>query len=532
MNPRNPEDWQRSSPFAIVFFVGDAFKVIRQILIQGGLPLVALVFAFLDNAGRMEFLLAVIAATILIVLGVAVIQWMCFRFQIAEDRLLIRKGFVKKIKIDLPYERTLGIHVERSLVDRIMGLVTVALDTSGSIQAEGKLPSIRTELANRLRARVVAALPTDAGAGAEAEAARGASGALPRQGRVLVKLGPADMVRIGLASRNFIFVAALVGLLVDLLQPGDLADPIREALAAGVDNATSAVSGLGALAQLALATMLILGVLTVALVLTVTTAFLRHHALALWHDGRTFRLRAGLLTQREVVVETLKIQQLSVSQDIVLRRLKRFRLRALPAAQAARGGSAPAGFDSAGILDIPLLDDRAVEDLHSRIFGREAQGIAALPHSKAFKRISPYYIRTLTLRIWPIAGLVLSVVFPGLLSPGISVGASMLIGWIAALPTAALIAWQLWRRRGYAHDDDGVASRSGFLGKRVDAFLMRKVQSAVLKQSPLQRRKGLATLQVQLACGKVTVPYIDEDAARRLRDYILYKVETSRRRWH
>lgn len=529
MNPRNPGDWQRSSPFAIIFFVGSAFKIFARTLIQALIPFVALVFAFRDNPERMDVLLPLTAAAILIVLGIAVIQWACFRFRIAEDRLLIRKGFIKKTKIDLPYERALGVNVERSLVDRIIGLVTVTLDTSGSIQAEGKLPSIRTELANRLRASVTAVSPTFAGAGAEAEAGARLT-APPHRGRTLIKLRPADMVRIGLASRNFIFVAAMVGVLADLLQPGNIADPILEALAAGVDSAASAMSGLGALAQLALAATLILGALTAALVLTVTAAFLRHHAFVLWHDGRTFRSRAGLLKQREIVVETPKIQQLSVSQDFVMRWLKRFRLRALPA--AVQAGSAPGDFDIAGVLDVPLLRGRAIEDLHSRIFGREAQRIAALPRSKAFKRVSPCYIRVLTLRLWPIAGLVLGVAFLGLLPSGVSAGAAMLIGWIVALPFAALIAWQLWRRRGYAYDDDGVASRSGFIGSKVDTFLMRKAQSTILKQSPRQRRKGLATLQVQLACGRITVPYIDQSAARRLRDYILYKVETSRLRWH
>ncbi len=536
MNPHDPEDWQRASPFAIVFFVGSAFKVFRQILIQGGLPVVVLVIAFWDNLGRMDVLLFLGAVAILMVLAGAAIQWACFRFRIGEDRLLIRKGFVKKTRVDLPYERTLGVNVQRSLVDRVIGLVTVTLDTSGSTQAEGRLPSIRTEVANRLRARVAAALPTNAGADAALDASDAADGRLAapsRRGRILIKLGPADMVRIGLGSRNFLFAAAMIGILSDLLQPGNPVEAVREAVATGVDNATSAVSGLGAFAQTALATMLILAVLTTALVLTVTAAFLRHYAFALWHDGSTFRSRSGLFTQREVVVETPKIQQLTVSQDIVMRWFKRFRLRALPAAaNAAQGGAASGDLDLAGALDIPLLSDRAVEDLHARVFGREAQSIAALPHSTAFRRVSPYYIRTLTLRIWVIAGLVLGFISLALLPSGGFPNAWMLFGWIAFLPVAAGVAWQVWRRRGYACDKDGVATRSGFLGSKTNAFLMRKAQSATLKQSPFQRRKGLATLQVQLACGSVTVPYIDEGAARRLRDYILYKVETSQRRWH
>ena len=541
MNPPVSSDWQRSSPFAIVSFLGTAVKIFGRGAIQGILPILAAVLLLRDDE-PLDFarLLPILGGLLLLVVGIAVVQWAYFKFRIAEDRLLIRKGFIKKTALDLPYERVQGINVERSLVDRIIGLVSVTLDTAGSVQAEGKLPSIRTEVADHLRASVAALRPGLEDDALEGDALEGDGGKARDSGaegwgRVLLKLGPADMVRIGVANRNFIFVAAMVGILADLLQPGDFLAPLLEALAAGVDNAASAFSGLGALAQLALVVVLILGALAAALLLTVTAAFLRHHAFTLWHDGRTFRSRAGLLTQREVVVEAPKIQQLSLSQDLVMRWFGRFRLRALPAAAVvAPGGHNPEGLGVADVLDVPLLDGRRAEELRARVFRREASEIAVLPRDDAFRRVSPYYIRALTLRIWFIAGLILGTVFLQLLAAEVSagVGVPMLIGWLASVPVLVLIAWQLWRRRGYTHDDDGLASRGGFIGSKVDAFPMRKAQSAIVKQSPLQRRNGLATLQVYLACGKITVPYIENEVARGLRDYILYRVEASRRRWH
>ena len=573
MNPPVAGDWQRLSPFAILSFVGLAVKIGGRGAIQGALPVLAAILLLGDNEPLDDIgvLLPIFGVLLLVVALIAVIQWAYFKFQIAEDRLLIRKGFIKKTALDLPYERVQGINVERSLVDRIIGLVSVTLDTAGSFQAEGKLPSVTTAVADHLRASVAALRPgledegpegdlpegdtgeagvsgagsapsrvgSDAGAtaGVGASTAAGARpAARPHWGRVLLRLGPADMIRIGLANRNFIFVAAMVGILTDLVQPGDFLDPLLKALAAGVDSAAGAFSGLGALAQLVIVVVLILSALAVALLLTVTAAFLRHHAFTLWHDGRTFRSRAGLLTQREVVVEAPKIQQLTVSQDLVLRWFGRFRLRALPAAAVVgqQGGQTPGGIDVADVLDVPLLDGRRAEELRARVFRREARKIAVLPRDEGFKRVSSYYIRALTLRIWLVSGLVLAGTFLQLLLTGVpaGVGVPMLIGWLASIPVLALIAWQLWRRRGYMHDDDGLASRSGFIGSKVDAFPMRKAQSAVVKRSPLQRRKGLATLQVHLACGRITVPYIGDDVACRLRDYILYRVEASQRRWH
>jgi putative membrane protein len=74
--------------------------------------------------------------------------------------------------------------------------------------------------------------------------------------------------------------------------------------------------------------------------------------------------------------------------------------------------------------------------------------------------------------------------------------------------------------------------RSGVVGYRTVALLYRKVQRVTVRQSPLQRRKGLATLRVHMASGSVKFPYIDHALAKQLRDYMLYRVESSTRKWH
>ncbi len=544
MNSPTPGDWQRSSPFAILFFAGNIVKTVARAMIQGAvIPLIALVALVRDDPGILGVLLLVLWALLLLPFVAGTVQWACFRFRIAEDRLLIHKGVLKKTALDLPYERVQGINVRRSPVDRLFGLVTVTLDTSGSVQAEGKLPSIKAEVAHRLQRSVTALrpVPEDRAAGEEGSVAAGTSPSSDAArevrpaigpGRVLLKLGPADMVQIGLASRNFIFVAALVGVLADLLQPGDFLDPVLEAVESGVDSAASAFTDLGTLAQVGLAAALIASIAGVALLLTVTAAFLRHHNFTLRHAGGRFRSRAGLLTQREVVVEAPKIQQLTVSQGLVLRWFRRYRLFALPAAAVSPEAGRASALEVPDVLEVPLLGDQLAEDLRALVFAREATAIPVLPGSSEFQRVSPHYIRALALRY----GLVLATVFGTLLllawAGMFARTSAILFWWAASIPVAALAAWQRWRRQGYAYDRDGLSSRTGFVGRQVKAFLMRKVQSATVRQSPLQRRKELATLRIQLACGKITVPYIDRRAACALRDYILYRVESSRRRWH
>ena len=105
----------------------------------------------------------------------------------------------------------------------------------------------------------------------------------------------------------------------------------------------------------------------------------------------------------------------------------------------------------------------------------------------------------------------------------------VLLLWV---PIAGVVIYRNWKRAGYRHDDDELVQRSGILGYRTVALLFRKVQRVTVSQSRYQRRKNLANVRVYMASGSVRIPYIDYATATQLRDYILYKVESSQLNWH
>ena len=148
-------NWRRASPFAVVFFfastirsiVGNAFNLVTSF----GMIAFLSRFDFLSSgSSRALAVLLVLAGIGALALG----RYWFFRFRLEEDRILIRQGFVRRTALDLPFDRVQAINVERSLVDRLLGLVTVRIDTSGSSRTEGRLPTVSGELADWLRGRV------------------------------------------------------------------------------------------------------------------------------------------------------------------------------------------------------------------------------------------------------------------------------------------------------------------------------------------------------------------------------------------
>lgn len=515
--------WQRTSPFALWFFLAGAVKGLFAGAAQMAVSLSTLIVlggrqGIAGFVGGAIGLLSVVAVT-------AILRYLFFRYSLQPDRVRIRQGVLKKTELNVQFERIQGVTVEQSLVFRWLGLVVVGFDTAGSTAREGQLPAVSPAFATALRARIERArkarpLPSVAVSDASIALAEAAA----EQSERLVRLGNGDMVRIGLADRSVlagIALAPLIGQLVD--------DKIREWTQTQLRDMASGFQELGLLAGSSLIAGTLALLLVAALIVTIASAFFRYHDFTLYAAGSgdgdmRFRSLRGLLTRRETAVMRTKIQQLRLSQGLLFRWFRRFHLRALPAGgRPAANAENAVGVDET--LHVPALTPAAVYPLAAKILAEEGEGLSLLPAKDAFEHISPAYIGV-RLRV---VGVVPALLALAALYPFFGPISFCCLAWV---PLTGLVAWQKWRRHAYMHTDEGLSVRSGLLGFKVDVCLLRKVQAVALRQSPLQRRKGLATLDVALASGGVTLLYIPYHSACRLRDYILYKVESSRGPWH
>ena len=501
MKPADHEDWQRTSPLAILFFLGKTVQLVAKNAVQGLAPLIAFLVAYKGDIGN-KIVLAAIAISVLVALS-AILNYWFFRFQLREDSILLRHGVLKKKQLDIKFDRIQGINVQQNIVYRYLGLVTVSFDTAGSSGDEGNLPAVTREYADALRRRI-----GNRNVSANVDATAEAIASAP-----LMRLGWRDMVRIGMADRRALILFAFVGPVIDYYGDGLEAkiEAIAEtAMRSGlqVDSASGVSLGVA---------VFIIAVLSFSVV-SIAAAFLRYHNFELFLDGSTLRSQGGLLTRHEHSMDLGKIQTLRLQQSVVMRWLGRFKFIAHQATSSRKRGNAK-------VFTIPLLTHELADDLRTRFLAPEGGSLTQDPLSKQFRAISPYSMRTKFL---------LFALLPAILMIALAWQEEGMQSLSALLwvPIASAAIYRNWKRAGYAHDDNECVRRSGFLGYRTVAFLFRKVQRITVSQSRYQRRKNLASVRVYLASGSVRIPYIDYPTATRLRDYILYKVESSQLGWH
>jgi len=502
LKPPEPGSWRRTSPLAILFFLGKLLRDIVKNAWQSFAPIAALLIA---SSGNIMDRLKIGAIVVLVLIIVAsVLRYWFFRFRITEDSVLIREGVVKKKQLDIKFDRIQGINTEQNIVYRYLGLVTVSFDTAGSSGDEGSLPAVPRAFAEALRERIGRPL----GQAYAADSPENIATSEP-----LLALTWRDMVRIGLSDKRVLLVMALLSPLLDRL--GDETD---EVISSYLDNATQGAMQFGVAGGVFLFVAIGIGVILLLALISIAAAFLRYHNFTLHLDGSTLRSRGGLLTRHEVSMDLGKIQTLRLQQGIILRGFKRFVMTARQARSSHRN-------DSSKNFTIPVVTEELATSLRRRFLRQEGRGLVQIPTNSHFNAISKYSMRIPVLINVLIPMLVTAITYS-------IEGDRATLLFLLWIPISVLHIFRTWQHAGFHYTDDGLVRRSGTLGYRTVALLYRKVQRVTVSQSRLQRRKGLATLRVYMASGSVRIPYIEHELARQLRDVILYKVESSQKAWH
>jgi putative membrane protein len=308
-----------------------------------------------------------IALGALIAVG-AVLAWWRRTYQVQDRTLRVRSGIVRRTVTTVPISRITALETHRGLVQRILGVSALRVQTPGdgehssvhlSCLSPARLTEVRAALspgANRPGGGPPDAVPvavrtSDArvGSAAEARAAvrRHWAGETP----------PAESARtIAVLGRRELILAAVTGVSVPLVVAGGAAvwsraqEYLPEVQRKWLQHE---VFGRGAVTVLVLA-----GLLALALAVAVVTTSLRLAGFTLLRDGDRLRTTRGLLSQRTASVAVERIQAVRVVESFWRRRLG--------LCEVMLEVSGVNGRDSAGRVLFPIVARSGVADLLAR----------------------------------------------------------------------------------------------------------------------------------------------------------------------
>lgn len=509
MTGADPGAWQRLPPAAIIHFV---VKGVTEIVRHGWQGLAAGGIGIGAAGGDMRGILIwlAVAAFVAVVLAAGCLQYWHFRYRAGRERFEARQGVLQRQAVSLNYGRVQSVSILQPLYFKPFGLVSLKLESAGSSAQELDVAGISQAFAERVRSHVLRRRAS-AAAGPGKTVADDAGPATPgADERLVLRRSLGEIARHGLCSNNLWIFAAFAGSLA-----GAANERLDTLVTPRMESGFERLVDVGPAGVVLGALVLALAFIAVVAGLSVLASIALHHDFRLYRGGNGLRRRSGLLHTREASLTESKAQCLVRTETPVGLLLRRCEGRVVQAGKEAAFDREQPGAPS---FVVPALTRAEFEDLARLLYSDYGE------RAEPLQRIDRAYIyKTLQYRWLP----------PTLLAAaaGWTVAGPWAASALALLPVGWLRTALAYRRYGYAMDSGLGRVSSGLVGRHLTVFPLFKVQSVTLRQSPFQRRKGLATLQIELAGRRLKLPYMPLADARAWRDRLLYAAETDRRAW-
>ncbi len=464
---------------------------------------IGIVLVFLVSGRLSSVLLSIGLLAALVGLVFTALAWWRFVFTVDGDELHVRKGVVAEERLTIPLDRVQSVSIHQRSLHRLVGLVSVSVDTAGSASAELEIDAVERNIAEALQ-RVVAghrksSRPGVVGVG---PVERGGEAAAEIE-TVIVRRTFGDLVRIG-ATRwpwaGLVALAPLVALLDDVSDflPGDLVDEeqlVENNIPAEVGSQLVVFLLLGLLVAVAIGALL-------GTALQIVREVVTNWDMQLLRTSTGFRRTSGLLSTTSRASTIQRIQAVQTDQTPA-QRLFGIRKLTLPTI-------------GEGDLSVPGATEEELAEIRSIVFGSPA----GPPLDRMISPLSIFLaVRNRVLTTVPLTAI-----------------AVLTVGWwglvvLAAVPLQWLIARRRWRLRRWGLSRSHIAESYELVNRHTAELEMIKAQTVSVRRSLFERRRGLATVRIETAEGYLAVPLIPVIDANSVRDRVLYTVESNRRAW-
>lgn len=528
-NPKNSLFEEAGAPLSGVHR-GSALSLITGAVsglgVAFGVSLVAIVRTVGGNVAKdLPGVIAIASAIVALSVVSSVITWRTRTWELTDAGIMLRSGLVTSKQLQVPYEHIHTVNMSSSLVERVLGLMTLDLDT-GAASSEGEATRIRGLQAGmaealreelfRRKAAVLADQGLDARTAAEtsAEADDEAPMAAPAPSPdACYTLTTAQLVFAALTEARVVAQAAAFLILIvqgiNLLQESAL---VNLSDVAG-DIAVLPVALLVGAVALLLALALVVG-FAVSFVMSLI-GFAGYRA---ERAGGRISVERGLLSRTSHTVALERIQSISIRQGIIRQLIGYAEVRA---SVVGAIGSSDETSTADGVVLHPFIRLTEVDAFLASIApdfsvvktGRvcfdssseelEEIGLVRLPRAAARRLAFRTAMKSLALAV-ALAGA--GVFLAHVLLAGeswsmvrLTIGALLVVMGVAVVARMILSAVLRYRDSRIGHDRARLVMVVGGVKRRTEVVLRARLQHATYSASPFQRRVQVATFMTRTA---------------------------------
>jgi len=464
-----------------------------------------------------------------IFLGIGLVRYFTFRFQLREGELIVTEGILFRSKRNVPIARIQNVDSVQNLFHRLLRVAEVRVETASGTKPEavlkvlgvGEVEWLRKQIESARHPNVTPAIP--ASLSEPSENPERSEPPTVAASTTLLRIPLKWLLQAGLASnRGFVMVGILFGLFFQLFGENG---GVGEWIASTVETrqpTTDPMLATSWIATSALWLVAFIGVLISIRLLGTAWYVLRFAGYQLDLRDENLHVSCGLLTKVSATVPRRRIQWISVHRTPLQRWMKLASIRIETA-----GGAGKQNENAATTITrrwfVPIIHQSHLNDLLDQLrpglrwdeAGLEWQTLDARA-GRRMKRIAVIKAIGFSLIVFAFSHLALDW------SQGWIVG---LVAFAFLLPGMLFLAIRRHQILGYADlpSADGVAFRSGVWTRKLSCTFYDRIQSVSCSESPFDRRWKMQTVRIDTAAAGPAdhvyrVPMLNREAATQLCD--------------
>lgn len=507
MNRSFSEPQLQSKPGVLFIFFSQLYKLLR------GLGPVLLYFIIKGPKSNYTFeIILGIALILVLLLGFSILSFYRFKFHIdyKNSEFILQKGVFSTELISIPFSKIQQVYFKRSLLQRVIGVYSVVLDTAGSSGQEINIKALSESKAKELQHELM-----DAVKETNADSKAVSSEAIEQDQKPAAlwkhKLSPLALLKLGLTSNYFRGVWLILIFVVSIYQQlGDFdlvqSDQYKEGLKGYLDAYSKPIE------LFILTALVFVGVFLIGMLISCVEIFVKYFDLNLTQTKDSLELEMGLKTNTRISLKPRRVQLLRVVTNPIQKRLN------LQETQIALASSQDNL--SKTKISIPGLERMQIERVKRFLFS------SPMRPGRVFKPAFILYIRLLILASLPLilTGIVASFLVPNYMVEILSI-LFILFGML-------IIPYQYYWYRALSIEitPEFIIRRKGVWNQKTEIIELFKLQSVTVDQPVWYKKRQLYNYTFHTAGGDISFPLTSHHMQRYI-NYALYRVEINKQPW-
>lgn len=421
-----------------------------------------------------------------------------FLFKIDNNHFILQQGIISKTNTSIPFHRIQNINFKQNLVQQIINVYEVSIETAGSTDTEIAIKALNFEDAKNLKSVILDSKEINE--------------SIVKQSteKPFLKISILELFKVSLTENHlrnlFLFFAILLGFFQQIQQIADSFGE-TETLDGFIKDSTNAVST----SFILVFTLLVFLTIT-AFITSFVRIFLVHFNLSAYLKKDAFEINQGLFTKKSIILKKQKIQNITVSTNPLKRLIG---ISYITFKQAVSG---KINQKNEKVIKIVGCKKNQVDDVKTNLYQFKDIEAQDKMYPDTYYKNRVYLFNLLFLVIIYISIYIFTEPF-------------FLYSLVLILPIYGFLIQKKIKKRFYKLNDEMIVVGNGMIETHHTYLELFKVQNIKLKQTIFQQRSNVTDLILQTASGKITVPCLSYSKAIEMYNHILYKVETSHKSW-